>query len=400
MEKKVKKTSKTSHSPTDQLSKPDVNSVMLAINLVPSKIEDAGLEQHEAKELIKENAPNLRSLIFGEEEIVRAKEGNPSSKIIAAVGSEEKIYSIGNCGLFGAVFTAYNNHWKLRTSPDDWWFSVIKRVACAIETNAEKTSVRKMFVNHEGKKEIEVQVSDPTIYTVDYSWFFDEIAKKIEDNVRVPEFINGMTAGFSTTTPVQKIVSQITLMYSLKEYFYYSLRAGCGIPAVEMLGSEDDWKKLSSKLTVLRTLLEPIEDDLGLRSEWWNVVETVFSKLLDTYQGRPDRKWWSHIVTYENENGSGMIIQGSYIYRGWITEFLEGPMKVRFNLRISDMTKGLVSVPITLKDSTGLVTDSAALVAGMLGFTLHQSSNTDDVSVQPFQGWSLMISENSPFHRH
>lgn len=88
MEKKVKKTSKTSHSPTDQLSKPDVNSVMLAINLVPSKIEDAGLEQHEAKELIKENAPNLRSLImiFGEEEIVRAKEGSPSSKIIAAVG--------------------------------------------------------------------------------------------------------------------------------------------------------------------------------------------------------------------------------------------------------------------------------------------------------------------------
>lgn len=113
MEKKVKKTSKTSHSPTDQLSKPDVNSVMLAINLVPSKIEDAGLEQHEAKELIKENAPNLRSLlllIFGEEEIVRAKEGSPSSKIIAAVGSEEKIYSIGNCGLFGAVFTAYNYH--------------------------------------------------------------------------------------------------------------------------------------------------------------------------------------------------------------------------------------------------------------------------------------------------
>lgn len=74
-------------------------------------------------------------------------------------------------------------------------------------------------------------------------------------------------------------------------------------------------------------------------------------------------------------------------------------MKVRFNLRISDMTKALVSIPITLKDSTGLVMDSAALVAGMLGFTLHQSSNTDEVSVQPFQGWSLMISENSPFRR-
>ena len=398
MAKNVKKGSKTSVNTADQ---PNVNCVLLAINLVPSKIEDAELEQHVAKELIKQYAPKAESLIFGEK--TDDTKGKPSTtEIIAALGSKEKIYSLGNCGLFGAVLTAYNNHWKLRTSPDDWWFSVIKRVACAIDNNSNKESVRKMFVDHEGKKDIEIQVGDPTIYTVDYSWFFDEIAKAINGNIKVPEFVDGMTADFSTTTAVQKIVSQITLMYSLKEYFSYCLRAGCGIPAVEMLGTEDDWKKLISKLKVLRTLLEPLENDLedyDLTSEWWDLVETVFSKLLDTYQGRPDRKWWSHIVTYENENGSGMIIQGSYIYRGWITQFLEGPMRARFPLKISGMTKGLVSVPLTLKDPTGLVKDNAALVAGMLGFTLH-STDSNEVSVRPFQGWSLMISENSPFRLH
>ena len=88
----------------------------------------------------------------------------------------------------------------------------------------------------------------------------------------------------------------------------------CGIPAVEMLGTEDDWNKLQSKLKVLWTLLEPIENDLGLSSEWWDLVEKVFRKLLSTYQGRPGKKWWSHIISYQNSFDSGAIG-----FQGWIT---------------------------------------------------------------------------------
>ena len=47
-----------------------------------------------------------------------------------------------------------------------------------------------------------------------------------------------MTADFSTTTAVQKIVSQITLMNSVQDYFHYEMALGCGIPAVEMFGTE------------------------------------------------------------------------------------------------------------------------------------------------------------------
>ena len=61
-------------------------------------------------------------------------------EIIAALGSDEEIYSTGaDCGMFSAVFTAYSHHYKLRTSPDDWWFCVIKRVAGAIDQTLRRS---------------------------------------------------------------------------------------------------------------------------------------------------------------------------------------------------------------------------------------------------------------------
>ena len=33
----------------------------------------------------------------------------------------------------------------------------------------------------------------------------------------------------------------------------------------------------------------------------------------------------------------------------------------------------------------------------MLGFTVHRTDNSDEVSVQPFQGWSLILADDSPF---
>ena len=148
-----------------------------------------------------------------------------------------------------------------------------------------------MFVDHEGKKTIEVVLPDTSIYTADYSWFFDQISKGVQENIRAPEFVDGMTADFSTTTAVQKIVSQITMMTSVQEYFRFGVTYACGIPAVEMLGTEDDWSKLKSKLKVLWTLLEPIENDLDLPSAWWDVVENVFTNLLATYKGSAASEW-------------------------------------------------------------------------------------------------------------
>ena len=362
-------------------------------HLVPTNFDELKfLERNkfQAKQLFKKHA-----VTKADTEIAKGRKENGKeapSRIVAALGSEEEVYSLPyDCGMFAAVYTAYSYHYKLRTSPDDWWFCVIKRVACAIDENSEKESVRKMFVDHERKKDITVQVPDSSIYTVNYSWFFDQMTQGIKQNVKVPEFVDGMTADFSTTTPVQRIVSQVTLMHSVKQYFSFGMMTMCGIPAVEMLGTEADWKKLTSKLKVLRTLLEPLKNDLGLGLEWWDLVQKVFLKLVETYQGKPDEKWWSHIMDYRRPRGSGDVGKMS----GWITEFMEGKRHRRIT-GPEDFSSGLVTVPLIITDPSG-TQDIAALVAGMLGFTVHRTDTSDEVTVQPFQGWSLMLSDDSPF---
>lgn len=367
--------------------------------MVPSNFKKLDFleSSKDAKQLFKKYAAERASEAIAESR--ENKEKGAPADLIAALGSNEEIYSVGaDCGLFAAIFTAYSHHYKLRTSPDDWWFCVIKQVAEAIDRSAQQESVRKMFVDHEGKRSIEVAVDDLKIYTVNYSWLFDQMAKGIKENVKVPEFVDGMTGDFGTTTPVQRIVSQITLMSSMKEYFDFGMTCGCGIPAVEMLGSEEDWMKLTSKLKVMRTILEPIENDLHLRSKWWDVVQEVFNNLLQTYQGKPDKKWWSHIMDYEKEYSSGFPTGRNYI-RGWITDFLEGANRHGSLFEHKDFSTGLVTVPLILKHPSG-AQDTAALVAGMLGFTVHRTHHlifSDEVTVQPFQGWALMLANDSPF---
>ena len=114
-----------------------IKCISLDSNLVPSKFDDSMLTPSQAKQLIDKYAFSTKCHIdeLREQNSAKVKKARilPESKqAVTAVGSEETIYSIGDCGLFAAVLTAYNNHWKLRTSPDDWWFCVVKRVACTV----------------------------------------------------------------------------------------------------------------------------------------------------------------------------------------------------------------------------------------------------------------------------
>ena len=78
-----------------------MNSVLLAKNLLSSKFEDSELVARPAKESLKRYTDS-------------------SEDVVPALGSVENIYLFGDCRLFSSIITAYNNHWKLRTSPDDW----------------------------------------------------------------------------------------------------------------------------------------------------------------------------------------------------------------------------------------------------------------------------------------
>ena len=59
------------------------------------------------------------------------------------------------------------------------------------------------------------------------------------------------------------------LVASLQKYFDYSFGTECGIPGVDMTGSEEDWFRLAEKTKKLETLLTPIMDEIGLGK--WSV---------------------------------------------------------------------------------------------------------------------------------
>ncbi len=160
----------------------------------------------------------------------------------------------------------------------------------------------------------------------------------------------------------------------------------CGIPAIEMLGTESDWIHLGEKLEALKQILAPINDEIGLTDEWWSHARKVFKKLLKTFQGNPDKRWWDKIIHYEGSRGSGKVSG----YTGWLTQFIEGSSK---RLPPQNFTSGLLTVPLKIQRPDG-VEDTAALVAGMLGFMLYDESLP---VVQPYQGWSLLLHEDSPF---
>ena len=59
-------------------------------------------------------------------------------------------------------------------------------------------------------------VATACIYEVDYDQFFQQTSEQIAESVKVPSYVDLVSADFTTTTPATRIASQITIMSSLQ----------------------------------------------------------------------------------------------------------------------------------------------------------------------------------------
>ena len=289
-------------------------------------------------------------------------------------------------GFFSTILACYNNHWVLRTSPDDWWNVIVRNIAQAVDTNGEKNKVRDFFVNHEGKKTIEV-VLPGRLDQIDYSWLFDQFSEGIRMNIKTPGYVDLMEADFTTTTSDQLITSQIMIMSSVQKYFDFGMMTMCGIPGVEMKGTLADWKQLVAKTENLKSLLQPMIDELGLQN-WFIITLNILEKLVDTFEGNPDKEWWGHILSRNETYGSG----ARKWWSGWMTDFLMAGKAEKPR----DFQSGVVSVPLKIKDEVfgPPVSDTGELVAGTFGYTVEEGERAPVVEAK--QGWLLLLPKGSP----
>jgi hypothetical protein len=62
------------------------------------------------------------------------------------------------------------------------------------------------------------------------------------------EIIDLLSSDFTTTTTVEKVAAEITIMETMKPYFEYILfYAICGIPEITLQGTHEDWQKILDK---------------------------------------------------------------------------------------------------------------------------------------------------------
>ena len=295
-------------------------------------------------------------------------------------------YYDNDWGFFSAILACYNNHWVLRTSPDDWFNVIVRNIAQAVDTNGEKNKVRDFFVNHEGKKTIEV-VLPGRLDQIDYSWLFDQFSEGIRMNIKTPGYVDLMEADFTTTTSDHLIASQIMIMSSVQKYFDFCMSTKCGIPGVEMNGTLQDWKQLVTKTENLKSLLQPIVDELGLQN-WFIKTLDILEKLVDTFEGNPDKEWWGHILSWNETYGSGARSWWS----GWMIDFLMAGKAEK----PQDFQSGVVSVPLKIIDEVfgPPVSDTGELVAGTFGYTVEEGERAPVVEAK--QGWLLLLPKGSP----
>ena len=130
------------------------------------------------------------------------------------LGSDGQVSTGEDKGLFSTILAAYNNHWVLKTRPEDWWTTISQIIAIRIDKKANDTAVREFFVSHEGKKTLTVGIR--RIDDIDSERFFNEMISQITRNINKPEYTSLMESDFSESTAVDRVINSIMLMYSFK----------------------------------------------------------------------------------------------------------------------------------------------------------------------------------------
>ena len=180
------------------------------------------------------------------------------------------------------------------------------------------------------------------------------------------------------------------------------MMCGCGIPAVAMRGTEDDWIKLKMKLQYLEQLLDPIKNVLNnyLPDNWWKNTADIAQNLIETYRGNPNLKWWHSIIvkTEEEEWGpSGMPTGRKYEAKsGWFLNNILGMHSVK---QLSEIDNTLVTVPMKI-DKPGEATEEAAFLAGIVGYKTEKEEDDTWPRVSSVHSWTLLLERQSMYRKN
>lgn len=306
--------------------------------------------------------------------------------LTTSFANEQSMEYTGNDAFYGGLKWAYANHMSVTISPDMIWLLISQGFARYV--NAHPEEMRQQLVSHDGKLDLVVK-SEEDLFSEKADWptLISDFTAQI-DSYTKNDIAKTITADFTTTTPAERIASQITLMESVKEYFTYTIeRAACGIPSIAITGTPDDWRQVMAKTKKLE-----IYDGIG---KWAKSLEPLLQEFVNAAEGKPNQKFWQDIVrkgVVDKLKGGGCSSTPHTKLDGWILKFFPDENGLAQNevSHEKDMPKQLVRVGFDYKvlspeDGSILSEIPMELWAGFMGVEVDTLSNM----LTPKIGWMV-----------
>ncbi len=297
----------------------------------------------------------------------------------------ESLVTFNEHPFLNGIITSYKEHRPFVISPDIFWLLISQGLSRHINSNPE--SFRNDFVKFQGRKTLTVVVNGKEIElgNPNSNWeiVFPQFVNQIGDFTG-KKLTNILTANFSTTDETSRIVSQITIMETLKAYFDYKVSiSGCGIPSITIEGTTEDWKSVLEKTRFISKF----------KLSWWTRdLEPILEKIIEAKKGEVDLEFWMNIVRIHSKNkyGSKTTIDG------WIVKFFpytkEGKKNTLINLPpVEDLASEIVKVPFVYENRISQKSYNMEFWAGFIGL----SQNKNNFTLKPQIGWAVTRNQSN-----
>ena len=297
--------------------------------------------------------------------------------LLALKVDADSLVTFGSHSFISGMREAYWNHRPVTLSPDMIWVLIAQGFSHHVNANAE--ALRDRIVDFKGKKELVCEFDVTSIGQIDWEKAVDSFSVKIAENTKsdIAEIIK---ADFSTTTQVERIASEITLMSAVKDYFVFTVSImGCGIPYVVLEGTPEDWQRVYDKAMQLR------DYDLG----WWiDELEPVLRQIVASSKGKIDNSFWMNMFRIHTKDVYG----SPECLNGWMAKFYPYnryeerlPMDTLYLDDIDRLPDEMVKVDVRVfNEMTGDDT-LVELWAGFVGL----AQNNENYMLTPKMGWMV-----------
>lgn len=280
-------------------------------------------------------------------------------------------------GLLETVRNAYDGHYPLALSPDVIWLTICQGMSKHINLNF-KSLENKIYKNGHPNS---ICVRNDALASDSSQWSvaIDSLAQQTR-RYTDPYFYEAFVPQFSTTTPIDHVAYQITLLDAQKKAFSYNLESGCGFPWIVLRGTTEDWELIKNKLSILDTLE---------MTEWKESLLPILDEFIEASQGRANKTFWMNIFKTEGE-------YETYAVTGWILKlfpyidsdkpnpYLNKRVAASDNLTTDRFPSSILSVPFVWHNAFEDRTDSLYFWSGILG-----AKQYGDKTLEPFISWAL-----------